>query len=544
MAGSNRRVPRDSRDLLERLEAVMTGRAEKSRHEEVLNLITSLARSGDHVAAVCLLPLCFHSNRNLSFAAAAAIRRLLTGLTPLEFVDLDHAMRSETPIGAVVMRASPFGPEGVAKLDVPEDDAPFVLGLLSSHLDGHVREAALRKLSHGRSGHELPFVLIRLNDWVPQVRAVARKALFERLVPSYAEHFVAYLPLVLRLRECSRAEHNDALREVEHLVVSHGSAEALRHGCQVDDREVRRTCYRLAAASHLLELCVQGIDDSDSGIRFLCAKVLLQESSSRPKLASLIARLLDDPFMPVRRAAIRATIARFPETAEKRLYEGLLDPSAAIRDVSAFELRKRVDIDFGEFYREQLKTTQGRRLAAAILGIGRYGHRDDVPALVETYHRSTSRARQAVLRAISLLARESHTDLFITALLSPLAGVSRQARDVLAPQAAEVQPDALKLALLINPHAHVRKNALGVLRNRSKYDGLYYTLLAIRDRERSVRDTARQFVSQWIQNYNRSFVKPTREEVERLRVAFEESGTYLPRNAAVQLEFLVRPLTK
>ena len=89
-------------------------------------------------------------------------------------------------------------------LSADDQDSAFVLGLTSFHPDGYLREKALHALAARHSGIEIPFILLRLNDWVKEIRTVAREAFDERLTPEYAVHFVMNLPLVLRLKDWER----------------------------------------------------------------------------------------------------------------------------------------------------------------------------------------------------------------------------------------------------------------------------------------------------------------------------------------------------
>jgi hypothetical protein len=54
-----------------------------------------------------------------------------------------------------------------------EGESVFALGVASMHYSGYVRDAALRRLSDTQDGSELPFLLLRLNDWVEEVRQTA-----------------------------------------------------------------------------------------------------------------------------------------------------------------------------------------------------------------------------------------------------------------------------------------------------------------------------------------------------------------------------------
>lgn len=55
----------------------------------------------------------------------------------------------------------------------PRTPATGVLGGLSFHPNGYVREAAVKRLASVSDSSEVRFLLLRLNDWVPEVREAA-----------------------------------------------------------------------------------------------------------------------------------------------------------------------------------------------------------------------------------------------------------------------------------------------------------------------------------------------------------------------------------
>ncbi|PAT40702.1 hypothetical protein CK623_04885 [Vandammella animalimorsus] len=83
------------------------------------------------------------------------------------------------------------------------------------HPDGRVRERALQRITPGHADAAIwQAVLLRLNDWVPQVRAAAWQAL-QRLLPQLDfDTALQALPALQALERGQRAHHGDALELV------------------------------------------------------------------------------------------------------------------------------------------------------------------------------------------------------------------------------------------------------------------------------------------------------------------------------------------
>jgi hypothetical protein len=530
----NRSLSEGCRSLLRRIHELSARGEAGLVGGEITGLINQVVETREHVAALHLFQLC--ADRRIAPAASRGVARLLAAIPPIELAYLDQVMREMSPHWGV-----PSLKRGeLHELNAEEQDLPFVLGLTSFHRDGYLREEALHALGARHDGVELPFMLVRLNDWVGQVRAAAREALEERLSLDYAIQWIVNLPLVLRLKVCGRGRHADLVRQVEQLVSSPEAKGALEFGCKAEDRNIRRVCFHLAGKNGLHELCERGLWDVDPVIRLGCARVLLRERSAA-ELPPLLDELLAARFTPIRREAVRTCVERCPELAEARLHDALWDDNIAIRELAAYYL-KRAGMDIAAVYRKQLEVAEGPRLAISILGIGAHGQRQDASRVVEFFGGASPRIKRAVLRAVARLDREGHAGLITDALLSDLPGVSGEARDILTRPGFRADIGPLEVALTTSPLPHVRRNAFVALGRCGKYESLYYALLALGDQDELLRGEALRFISRWILYYNRSHARPTADQLARVKKALEEIRGELPGDVLSQLKFYTRPV--
>ncbi len=114
---------------------------------------------------------------------------IIKDLAPLDLAALDQRVRnvSEYRYG-IDPQWQKLRPSDVSRLATSKF-ATSLVGLASFHKSGYVRETATQQLALQRTGEELPFLLIRLNDWVSEVREVATKAVRARLEPSMRSIF-------------------------------------------------------------------------------------------------------------------------------------------------------------------------------------------------------------------------------------------------------------------------------------------------------------------------------------------------------------------
>jgi HEAT repeat protein len=489
-----------------------------------------------------LLPLVLSPEPGLAGEAAAAIGEHLGQRAPEELLAIGEEVRQSIWWAT----ASGDSSRSAALNDVPRlrdrgEHAVSVVGLASFHPSGYVREAAVRELATFHEGGELPYLLIRLNDWVEPVRAAAYEAVQARLVPACAPHFVRGLPLVERLERCGRADHEALVGRVHGLLTGPAGRPVMRAALATDDRWLRRSCYRLLLdrpGKDGPEIIRMAVRDEDAMIRLRAiraAGVVLDTNDLR----EILEQVGRDPFMPVRRDALGLWLRHFPEAAEPVLRDALLDSSPALRQTARHGLGARGAGEFRDFYLSALEDPRGSRLRPALFGLAETGSEADA-ARVESFLSHTGPGvRKAAVTALSRLDPEAYVSVFAQALEDDSPGVSRAARLALAPRAARVGEEKLWSLVAGGSEAHVRRNALLLLAATGKWNSIGWMIHACRLADERLARIARQQVARWIARYNRVQVQPTRDQLKHMARALEE-GAALDTERERMLRFLMK----
>jgi HEAT repeat protein len=491
-----------------------------------------IGRLGQAASIPHLLSLALDENRRIAEAAAAAIASILLRLSPPELPDLDQTVRRITPYDGPPYRDAWYGlsPRGLERALGAGRLPPGLLGLASMHPDGHVREAAIRRLAQWSDGTEVPYLLLRLNDWVAPVREAARAALLARLHPGYAGHFVGNLSLVLRLSTCGRDDHAPLVDAVLGLLRRPECREALSGGLAVPDRLVRRACFRLAAGMGSAvpqEVLERAMHDLDPLIRLWAAREARARLDRRTFLDWLF-RLTRERFMPVRREALLGLLEKAPETAPAALRSALLDPHASIRDLARHLIGKSGDLDVRSFYREAVRSSNPEVLPAAIAGLGETGIRADAAAVEPFLDHPVTSVRRAATRAVGRLDGDAYVDHLIRALEDDRPIVSHAAREALRERLRLLSGGLLWDVCMRGQHAHVRQDALALIAGLGKWPSIPLLVRACGDADPLVADRARIYVAAWLGRINRSFTPPSSEDLRALAAALESARSALP----------------
>jgi HEAT repeat protein len=477
-------------------------------------------------------------------ATARVLARVIDSATPDDLLELDEVCRCASAYRAAWQTGwQSMTPVEASRYETLGADEWVVVGMASFHWNGFVREAAVTRLDLLDDRRVLPFLLIRLNDWVLPVAQRAAVAVERRIAREYAAAFLANLSIIERLASRKRRDHTRLLDHVRALLEQPEQRHLLIEGMRSPERRTRRFSVQLAlqrVAEDTLDVVRLALADSDTVIRHHAVS-RMSESLGDLDLSRVLPKALADPYSLVRREAVAVAASQRTDEAKAYLIDALLDPSETVRDVARFYLRRRGEMtDFAAEYRARLGNDAiPRTVAAALSGLGETGTREDVSVAVEYLRHARASVRRAAVRTIGILDGDAQLPILIQALRDPSVSVSRVARDQLYRRVnlviAEVQ-DVFRSEAA----PHVRRHALLLLSALGKWDSLPVLLEGVADANVEINTMARARLDAWIGAQNRSMAQPSDSQLQAIRLAFGRYETSLSRMAASEVTSLLR----
>ncbi|HLA09571.1 MAG TPA: HEAT repeat domain-containing protein [Pyrinomonadaceae bacterium] len=506
-------------------------------------ILSEIGDSTEPAAIVDVLPFVLASKPDVAAAAATSVHKLVLKATAQELVWLDCLLRrSSSYSGDSLYEWHNLRPDQLDLLERFGEASVSLVGIASFHQNGYVREAAIKRLDLITSGAELPFLILRLNDWVSNVRDAAYGTIRSRLRPEYARHFIANLALVSRLDEAGRADHKALIQAINELLQGDECRNVLLESLTSDDRLIRRVSFRLALnskKSDLPEIVRHALNAQDTVIRLWAAQTV-SSAFAGATLDLFLELMKRDRFMPVRREALRMAVKRNSPTSLAELRSALLDSHPAMREEARYHLRKLDPMDVAAFYRQSLSTAEGQTLYSVISGLGETGSAEDDPLIVPYTSHLVSKIRAAAIRALARLHGETHTDVFIDALKDEVPHVSRQALKALTDRASSLSGERIWKLFHLAKHAHVRRNALSLIEKLGKWESIHYLVRAVCDSDEDITAMSRFGIQRWLARFNRSFLSPTPEQLAQLNNALKECGDQLYNETMEQLQFSMK----
>lgn len=394
-------------------------------------------------------------------------------------------------------------------------------GVASFHPSGYVRQAAVRALGEERSGRELPYLVLRLNDWVEPVRQSAEGAVRDRLTAEHARAWGHALPLVLGLSDRQRHDAGDL--EVQVVALLSADGDALRAVLTAGDRTVRRAAVRVAldAGGPAAEAAAEmGRDDSDVLVRLAVARAVRRgEVANETAQAALLA----DPAMGVRREVLLGLVERDAPGADDALRDAVLDAHGSVRHDARFFVARRAGepIDFVDTYRRALAAASegrtGRELRAALGGLAETGGAPDAALALPHLDDNRASVRAAALRVLVGLNPGRYADRVVAAAEDPSPKVARMASEAVATGLPGVDAETVFSRLLAGPATHVRRQALRSLSGLPHWAALPHLLRAAVHPDPATAAQAADGLVRWVTGSTRVFTTPTDVELEETR---------------------------
>lgn len=398
---------------------------------------------------------------------------------------------------------------------------PNAWGILTFHANGYVREDAMRRLAEHKSGAEIPYLIMRLSDWVPEIRLLASELLRSRLQPRFVTVWGRCLLLFFRVSRSARFQDFELLEQSVGLLRRWDNF--LSQLVEGDHLHLARLAMDVALLENdaLGQAAIEiGRNHPDGNMRL---KALEKASGfwGDETVKLLLEQACRDPSARIRKTALEITVQRFPEESRAHLTEALFDSGGMNRYLARYLLADKTNDDFRAMYREALSSGISSRVCGALRGLADIGRPEDATWVLPFVTDPNPKIRRIALKTLSAMARPEHHEVFFAALSDEVVGVSRTAVHALIRLDATLLADEFYELARSTTHYHVRNHALMLLEGLSMrlWDRLlYFMRLVLREKIECDDVTLARF-HRVVQQTRRSniYALPTNAEREELR---------------------------
>jgi len=497
------------------------------REEQICDLLSQLVNLKEVAAIPSIARFVLIGTPTVQVAARQAIADLLSTLSPYELLSASEHLSRWSYHWYELDEWYKLGPADVSRVAGNPQESAYssLLGLLSLHWNGYVRQQAVNLLLQQRDGSELPFLILRQNDWVEPIAKEALIAVTHRIDDSYLSYFIRSLRLVIHFESVGRRDHRNFVHKVLNLLLEDRHDHQLQQVIYAGDPVIIRHLVRYGLSvpgSHRGRLIRLAIQSDDPVVRLNCCR-FLGDAYSALDLERQLEIMMKDRFMPVRREAYLVGVKQFSGKEEELWKRALLDESRSLREFARFSLRQLgyAENQIAEIYRAEV--LKGSMNLSALQGLAETGDQTDADFFQCLLQHEFPSRRVVGIQGLSRVNGESTIPVIFPLLSDSSPSVVREAGKSLSRVSYLVPGDELMEIALSAQGSFARSHAVYTIATLGKWKSLPW-LLSIASRPDSDAATvAEEEILNWLTppKCNKVFTSPSSSERAALNLALE-----------------------
>ena len=428
-------------------------------------------------------------------------------------------------------------PERKKYMHLSDAEYNAVLCMGTFHWNGYYREICLKYLSK-ESGY-LPYYIVRMNDWVKEVRETAYILLCGKMKCCNVMEIVSAMPMLERLLQSRRKseKHIGEILEIVYRRINEDLAEQHLPLIVKQELSVRSSFYRLITREQLLsrELMLGLLNMESYGTfqeRILIGLFRFYRYSEREV----------NEYLMHKSSNVRYQALLQKEKMCPGVWEGienmLLDRAKKIRDNVIYVLTKYKGFNAGEFYRKELRAN-GNRIA--LVEMGYYGTKEDLPLIGEYLKSDNQTVVRQALHAYGKVAGSTESDLYWKYLVSEELVLCREAYRIILANKIHYGADVLWAEYQKRKNSPCSEYIIYLLIYEPVWKRMGYLLELYREPDLS--DVVRYRVEQAILRRN-DYAVLSEHTADELVEFLERNRTDYPENMVKGLLFDIRVLQK
>ena len=391
-----------------------------------------------------------------------------------------------------------------------------LLGMASVNSDGYVRQKAVEMLAATKDPRAIRYLIIRLGDWVVNVRKAATISVKQFLKDEYRPGFIQELETIEGLKEVGRVDLKSQYQTILDFVLEEPLTPELYKTFAVPDKVrliyVKKYIEQKETSRTLLSILMS---DANFLIR-LQALCQLDRFSS-----DVLLNFLNDPSSQVRKQALYQL-----KDKVSHYYDAVLmltsDLSASVRDLARYLLRP-YSLDFRAIYKSRIELDGSN--AGDILGLADVGTADDVPLIKTLLKTSTSdpKIELACLMALQKVDIQQARDLALSLFGNRKGKVRKRCAEILR---RAWDRDVMLETQTIYAHAdlELKRAVLGLYSSIGGWDALGILIRAVSEPDPEINDLAWHYLQKWRDKALNLFTRPPEDIIVIARDNYDNSS--------------------
>ena len=500
----------------------------------IMNEHISLLRSGDYSKIPSVFCIFAHDCNVLKTDAANALCSVLDKAAFDNLIHFDEQMRQAISMEWFINWCD-YTIDDFFTTDMSVDERRAVTIFASFNPNGFIRERAVHMMK-GYVG-TLPFMLLRQNDWVSQVREAANETADYRLANLSEGELIAALPFADKISRSGRLQNKDLyVSRIYTTLILPENENELFAGFNSENIRTRRICTHALLSSSIprYDLAFDRlIYESDPYLRTKIFRWLMESNQNMDDVAD---RFIKDKFPHNRLLAFGYICENSQDKASQIAQKLLLDKNPIIRENARCYLKTiNYDMDYRVFYKSHLMDCT----VSAIYGLGETGVIDDADVIDKYLSATNISVVRAAMTAVMRLSGEKYINRITDFLLDSREGIVKTAKNLIVKTTSIDYPKVMNI-FHTTLYENTKQKCFSILLTAGKWQRLIFIFHVLESSRDEIAESALANLHRWIESYNRSYVTPSVAQKEQIMESIQCLGDKLPSKLQCQLLFLIK----
>ena len=304
-----------------------------------------------------------------------------------------------------------------------DEEYVSVLRLGTFHPNGFYRQMCMECLREYKDN--LPFYILRMNDWVQIIRPLAYELSMMELMHDDVFVIFSALPMIDKVKNSGRREKEyiDEILSLAEKVILEKIPNCSLYSIVNSEIIIKNIIYKYLCKKNILTINnmkqVLDMEKTGYGQGLIFEAILKKYNLSINEI---------DEYLSSKNSVIRFKTLEYKYKKLKKSWSGLelmlLDKSRRIRDNVRFILSRDASFNVLDFYKNELKDNNNQ---VAILGLGESGSINDVDVILPYLKSDNEAIVKKALRAYGMLMAYNGSDMYWKYLFSDSDLVSNEA---------------------------------------------------------------------------------------------------------------------
>lgn len=411
-----------------------------------------------------------------------------------------------------------------------EEEKINLLGLASFHPNGYIREKALLELSKYNNPKIVPFVIIRINDWVDNIKRLSVNILIKHIKKEKFSYILKNIGLLEKMREKVEYAQSYYYNPPEHILenkkIISGIFETVDEIINNNNVTIELKEVALCKDSYIQEYSLKTLINRellDNGevvdilIKmangFTCYKILklLLDKMSKEELSKYKTKLEKVRGFKARVLIIDKLYNIDYYKEAKELENDALSKSSTVRYTSRFYMKKLGYMDFIKLYMENLNNDEYKE--EAILGLCEVCCEDEIEAIISCFKDNKSKIEKKILNRIKELDNWGEYDyIFIDGLQSKHIGTIKAAKQFIILNIRLFNIEEIYELYIKSNYERTLISAAEILCSENSWTCISYIIEVMGNKNDDIARIGKEALNYWLNNINYGFVRKNRSE--------------------------------